>query len=230
MAAFASVITLPNFHSISIRLDRTNYAFWRAQILSTIRAHNFDDLVDKYHTPPPQYLPSSSGDCITNPNFLNWIRRDQYLVSWMLSSIGETMLGHVTRCVTANDIWIVLENLFQSQSKARIMQLQLQLQTQKKGDLSVDEYVLKMRNLADQLAAAGKPINDDDLINHILAGFGVEFDAVVVNLTHKTDILNLQEVQYALQAHEIRMQHHSSQFYPSANVAYHQQGGQRSVQ
>lgn len=220
MSSFASVVNLPSFHSISIKLDRTNYAFWRAQILATTPAHNFDDLLDKYITPPSKFLPSSSGDCITNPDFLIWIRRDQYLVSWLLSSIGESMLGHVTRCVTSRDIWSVLESLFQSQSKARIMQLQLQLQTQKKGDLSVDDYVLKMRG-----SAAGKLISDDDLITHILAGFGVEFEAVVVNLTHRSDSLNLQEVQFALQAQEIRLQQQSSLLYPSANVAYQQNGG-----
>lgn len=56
MASFASVITLSNFHSISIKLDRHNYAFWCAQILVTIRAHNFDDLLDKYLNPPSQFL------------------------------------------------------------------------------------------------------------------------------------------------------------------------------
>lgn len=128
MVVFASVVTLPNFHSISIELDRTNYAFWRAQILDTTRAHKFDDLLNKYHNPPSHYLPSSSGNFVANPDFLAWIRCDQ----WLLSSIGESMFGHVTHCITTCDIWTVFENLFQSRSKARIMQLQLQLQTTEK--------------------------------------------------------------------------------------------------
>lgn len=96
------------------------------------------------------------------------------------------------------------------------MQLQLQLQTLKKGELSVDAYFLKMRELADQLAAAGKPIADDDLIMHILSGFGAEFDVVVVNLTNRSDNLNLEEVQFP---HEIRLSNQSSFNYSSANVA-----------
>lgn len=134
---------------------------------------------------------------------MSWIRRDQFLVSWMLSSIGKSMIGQVTHCVTARDIWNVLANLFQYHSKARIMQLQQQIQTQKKGDQSVDTYFLKMREFTDQLADAGKSIADDDLILHILSGFGSEFDVVVVNLTNRPDSLNLQEVQFAFQVHEI---------------------------
>lgn len=205
MSSFAAIVNLPNLHSISIRLDRNNYTFWRAQILSTIRAHSFDDLIDKYINPPSQFMPSASGDGIANPDFIGWICQDQFLVSWLLSSIGESMLGHVTRCVLARDIWSVLESLFQSQSKARTMQLQLQLQTQKKGDLTVDEYFLRMRGFADQLVAIGKTITNDDLICHILAGFGSAFDVVVVNLMHRSESLNLQEAQYMLQAHEIRL-------------------------
>lgn len=226
MASFTSVINLPNLQSVSIRLDRNNYSFWRIQILSTVRAHGFDDLIDKYKIPPSQYLLSPSGDCIPNQDFLSWIRRDQFLVSWILSSIGESMLGYVTRCATAKDIWLVLENLFQSISKARVMQLQLQLHTQKKGDLTVDAYFLKMREIADQLAAAGKPMADDDLCLQILGGFGAEYDAVVVNLTSRPDELNLQEVQFALQAHEIRIQSQNL-FSPSAHVVYNNRSGGR---
>lgn len=224
MDSYATVITLPNFHSISIKLDRSNYVFWRTQILSTARAHGFDELLDKFFTPPLQFLPTPSGDRHPNPDFLSWIRRDQYLMSWMLSSISECMLGNVTRCTTARDVWLVLESLFQSQSKARIMQLKLQLQTQKKGDLTVDDYVLKMRGIADLLAAAGKTIPDDDLALQILAGFGFEYDAVVANFTNRPDSLNLQEVHFALQAHKIRLQSQQSVPFPSAHLAYNRGG------
>ncbi|KAH6782809.1 hypothetical protein C2S51_008102 [Perilla frutescens var. frutescens] len=130
--------------------------------------------------------------------------------------MSESMLGYVTRCQTSRDMWIVLASLFQSSSKARVMQLRLQLQTQKKGDQSVEDFFFKMRGLADLLAAAGQPVSDEDLTLHILAGFGGEYDAVVVNLTNRSESLNLQEVQYALQAHEIRRQIHSMFEFPAA--------------
>lgn len=41
-----------------------------------------------------------------------------------------------------------------------------------------------MCEIVDQLAGAGKPIADDDLIIHILGGFGSDFDIFVVNLTN----------------------------------------------
>lgn len=133
------------------------------------------------------------------------------------------MLGNITRCVTAREIWSVLEDLFQSQSKARVLQLKLQLQTTKKGDLSVDDYFLKMRSYADLLAAAGYPVSNDDLALQILNGFDLEYDGVMVNFTNRPETISQQEVQFALQAQEICFQ--SQQFSSFANVAYHRGGG-----
>lgn len=110
------------------------------------------------------------------------------------------MLGHITRCVTTRETWTILEDLFQSQSKARVLQLKQQLQTTNKGDLSVDDYFMKMRSHADISAVVGYPMSNDDLVLQILNGFGFAYDAVVVNFTNQPETLNLQEVQFSLQA------------------------------
>lgn len=86
--------------------------------------------------------------------------------------------------------------------------------------MNVDVNFMKMREFAYQSAAAGKPIVDDDLILHILGGFGADFDAVVVNIANRPYNLNLQEVQFAFQAHEVRMQNLVLFTYSSANIAY----------
>lgn len=74
------------------------------------------------------------------------------------------------------------------------MQLRFMLQTTKKDDLSVDAYVLKIKEITDTLASIGHPIADDELALYILAGFGPNYEFVVVNLISRTDSLSLQEV------------------------------------
>ncbi|XP_057803046.1 uncharacterized protein LOC131018337 [Salvia miltiorrhiza] len=219
MATHSPPANLPHFPQI-LKLDRTNYAFWRAQALSAIRAHGFHEFIDPMAQAPP-LLPSSS----TSPPNSAWLRRDQYLLSWMLSSVTESMLGHVVRCSSSREFWSVLERLFMSQSKARIMQLRLLLQTTKKGAMSVEEFFLKMRSYADQLSAVGQIINDDELIMYILSGLGPEYEALVVNIMHRSDNQNLQEIQYSFQAYELRLQQQnvSSGFELAAHVAYRSQ-------
>uniref|UniRef100_A0A803QF44 Retrovirus-related Pol polyprotein from transposon TNT 1-94 n=1 Tax=Cannabis sativa TaxID=3483 RepID=A0A803QF44_CANSA len=116
------------------------------------------------------------------------------------------MLGHVISCLTSFDLWITLERLYRTSSKARILQLHLQLQSLKKGSLSIHDYILKMKNITYGLFAAGQLLSDDDLILYILGGLDHEYEAMVFNLTSKHDQFTLQEVQYMMHSQEIRME------------------------
>lgn len=42
----------------------------------------------------------------------------------------------------------------------------------KKGNLSINEFILKMRTTADDLSSTGSLIGDDDLILYILGSLG----------------------------------------------------------
>jgi hypothetical protein len=55
----------------------------------------------------------------------------------------------------------------------------------KKEELSVVEYVSKMRFLGDELIAAGKQIDDDELILYIFAGLDQEYNSVITTLLVK---------------------------------------------
>lgn len=80
---------------------------------------------------------------------------------------------------------------------------------------------MKMRGTADQLAAIGKLLDDDELVMHIMAGFGPECETLVVNTIHQSDSPNLQDIQLAFQTYEVRIaQQHSSYLEHSANIAY----------
>ncbi|KAK6135879.1 hypothetical protein DH2020_030366 [Rehmannia glutinosa] len=204
-------ILLPTFHAIPIRLDRNNYSYWRIQILATVKAHGFDDFLSGKASAPSPFIEASSSSSgpVPNPAYSIWIRRDQLLFSWIISSISESMMGYVSRCTTFAELWTVLETSFRSHSRARVQHLRAQLHASKKGELSIAEYILKMQGIADQIHAAGQVISDEDLIIHILNGLGAEFESIVVNLSARTEPLTLQDVQYALQTHEMRIQHMS---------------------
>lgn len=132
------------------------------------------------------------------------------------------MFGHVVYCSTSLEVWNTLEDLFTTSSKARTLQLRFQLQSLKKGNLSIHDYMLKMRSLAKNMSAAGQLISDDELILYILGGLGHEYDSVVVNLTSRHDQVTLPEVQFMLQSQEMRLEQFNSDGasgLPSANLA-----------
>ena len=144
--------------SVSIKLDRTNYLFWKSQILPTMTAHDLESFLLNTKVKPDENIADSTDADQSpqiNPAYVLQRRTDQFVLSWLLSSISEQMLGHVLHCKSASEVWIVLEQTFSAKSKARALQLRLFLQTMKKGNGSVEDYILKMKSLAMSLMAAG---------------------------------------------------------------------------
>ena len=119
-----------------------------------------------------RYFATFSFLLASNPEYDQWVILDQFLLSWILASISRAMYGHVVDCQTSAEVWSVLEKLFVSDSKARTLQLRFMLQSLKKCALSINDYVLKMRNIADMLFISGKPVSNEDLILYILGGLG----------------------------------------------------------
>lgn len=104
------------------------------------------------------------------------------------------MMGHILHCRTAPEIWHVLARTFAMKSKARLLQFQGLLQSTKKGSDSIDEYILKMKDFVDSLAAAGEPISEERLCLYIMGGLGLEFEATIVNLKNRSEPRNVQDV------------------------------------
>ncbi|XP_031283994.1 uncharacterized protein LOC116142726 [Pistacia vera] len=123
-----------------------------------------------------------------------------------------TSHGLQAKCNTAYEIWNILELHFQSTSKARTLHLQNLLQTTKKDAYTVSEYVLKMSKLGDELIASGMNITDEELLLYILDGLGPKYDVVVANLTSNNSQTTLQEAQFLLHKHEIRLERQHSSF------------------
>jgi hypothetical protein len=66
------------------------------------------------------------------------------------------IIGHTT----SQSAWNALEKTLSSSSRARIMQLRLELQSTKKGSLSMIDYIIKVKEVADSLVAIGEPVSE----------------------------------------------------------------------
>ena len=127
-----------------------------------------------------------------------------------MNSITEAMLGHVLRCRSSAEIWTTFVTMFATQSKARILHAKGLLQSTKKGALSIDEYILRMKQFADILTEAGDPISDESLALYILNGVGPEYEASIVNLTNRSESFSLADLQFSLQSQELRLLQNTS--------------------
>ena len=135
---------------LNIILDSLNYTFWKSQILPSVRAHDLKGFLLGTPIKLDEYIVDSINPqaVLQNLDHFSWIRLDQFLMSWLFSSISEQMFGHVVHSKSSVEVWTILEQLFSTKLKARVLQLCLLLQTTKKGTRSIEEYILKMKNIA----------------------------------------------------------------------------------
>ena len=117
---------------------------------------------------PEQFLTSASTitnvstgaeDREINIEYTTWIKTDQLILSWMMSSIQQNLLATMIHCSTAKELLDALTSMFISQSQARIMPLTMHIQTLKKESMSMIDYFAKMKRLSDSLALVGKLLN-----------------------------------------------------------------------
>lgn len=83
------------------------------------------------------------------------------------------------------------------------------------------DYLLKMKNICDNLAACG-PVPEEDQILSILAGLGSEFEPTLAVLTSKIESYNIQTASALLLASENRTLQQLAVNEPpmSANIAF----------
>ncbi|KAK2980308.1 hypothetical protein RJ640_028979 [Escallonia rubra] len=84
---------LPNNenHFPSIKLTRTNYLYWRTQLMPFLHDHSLFGYLDGSIPSPPTELPLEEGQTQPKPNpeFKLWQEKDQILMSLLISSLTD---------------------------------------------------------------------------------------------------------------------------------------------
>jgi hypothetical protein len=106
---------------------------------------------------PPKVVASSTNTStppvmVPNPTYTTWYQQDKLILNTLILTLTEPILAHVVGLKTSREVWLTLERLFASESKARVMQLRYQLATLKKGALPIVDYFQKAKMLAQTLA------------------------------------------------------------------------------
>ena len=110
------------FSFIPFKLNSSNYIFWKAQILATVRAFNLTFFLNKL-TSPMKYVQDPEGrevgSQIVNPKYLNWLKLDQLLLGWFFSTINKDVLVQVIHWESSVEVWNFLESLYSQQTIAK---------------------------------------------------------------------------------------------------------------
>uniref|UniRef100_A0A803P354 Retroviral polymerase SH3-like domain-containing protein n=1 Tax=Cannabis sativa TaxID=3483 RepID=A0A803P354_CANSA len=193
-------------HNMSIRLNDHNFLLWKQQVLAAIRGNRLQMFIQD-RAPPPQFLnDTDQASNNFNPAFLEWEVQDQLLVSWLLSSMTESLLTRMVGCNTARQIWSALEKHFTLQVSSKILEFRTKLQKLRKGSLSLNDYLLKVKQHVDLLASVGEVLSSRDHIAAIFKGLPPEYDTFIISTNTRIEEYSVAEIEALLLASESQIE------------------------
>ncbi|VFQ87598.1 unnamed protein product [Cuscuta campestris] len=156
-----------------IKLITTNFPIWQRQVRSTLIGFNLLGYVDGTLTAPPTTVDGSA-----NPCYLIWFRQDQSIVGALLGSCTNTIQPLISNVDTAREAWLNLHSSFASASRSHILALKSKLGKNPRGARSINEYLHDMHSIANELALNQSPVEEEDLVSHVLNQLGSEYDPI----------------------------------------------------
>jgi len=196
--------TMPTFSQL-FKLEGPNYLAWVAQFQPILRGNDLQGLVDGTDLCSPQFVVNSENVQVLNPTYVTWQKKDQLLLSWIICSLSPSIVSTMYGLKTSYEAWTTLATRYASQSKSRISHLKQQLQSLQQGSPSCTEYLNQAKQWADQLSAARKPIDDDDLISFVVSGLNPMFHTFVTihSFATRDHDMTFADFQSELLNHEI---------------------------
>jgi hypothetical protein len=106
--------------AITKKLNKSNHAMWKAQILAVVRGSRVEGHLTGAAAAPPQEIvgkDSTGKDAsVPNPEYQEWYYRDQQVRSFVLGSLGHEVLVQVAAQDNAADLWAAIESMYASQN------------------------------------------------------------------------------------------------------------------
>jgi hypothetical protein len=212
---------------VTEKLTRQNHGMWSAQVLAILLGARLERYVNDKAVAPPEEIDEKKGDVnngspvkVSNPAYEEWFTTDQQVLGFLLTSLSRDILAQVAAARTSAEAWNTITDMFASHTRARTINVRLALATTKKDNMTVAQYYGKMKGLVDEMAAAGKPLDNEELVMYICNGLDTEYNSLVSALVTRLEPIAPSELYSQLLSFETRLELQlGSGSSPSANSA-----------
>ncbi|PKU69917.1 Retrovirus-related Pol polyprotein from transposon TNT 1-94 [Dendrobium catenatum] len=203
-------------------LTAENHSLWRSQVLKLFRANGFDGFLTGSTPPPPPQITSNSGQIISNPAYNTWILIDQNLAAALYAIISPSILPYVLSVNHCSEIWQTLETRLQSCTRSRIAHLKNELHSLSMKEKTMTQYLLAVKATVDSLAAAGSPVDVEDVIHYTLNGLPNTYQAFKTAIRTNLRSMSLDELYTLLCSEELNIAHENLKDLQTLNLAGNQ--------
>jgi hypothetical protein len=167
-------------------------------------AHLSEFLYGKIEVPEQTLVADDKKTQMPNPKFAIYIAKQQQVLNFLFSSLSKDMLELVAAYSTPEEVWENLMTMASSQSQAHVVNTRMAHSTTRKGTHTIAQYVGKMKALTDDMASAGKKLDDEELVGYTLASLVSEFDSMISVVAAHVEPISMSELYGQLIYHNQR--------------------------
>ena len=126
--------------------------------------HHLDE---KSPAPPPTLTITKEGKEEQIANFARtlWYAQQQQLRGYLMGSLSRDILAQVATLQTSAEVWRAIHAMFAAQSQAQAINTRIELTNLQKGNMSMAEYLGKIKSLTDEVACTAAALSD---LAHVL--------------------------------------------------------------
>ncbi|OIT26404.1 retrovirus-related pol polyprotein from transposon tnt 1-94, partial [Nicotiana attenuata] len=184
----------------------TNFTTWKAQYFTLMCGHDLMSFLDDTSTSPPKRITKDNKE-IANPEYKLWFRQDSLIRNALMASVDATIAPSIAAAETSQQAWEMLHTTYANKSQTRIYSLRDLLAKTTRDSKSVSDYLREIRSLADELATAGAPISNAELVVEILSGLGHEYREISAAIRARDTPISYEELLDKLSDHELFLKH-----------------------
>jgi hypothetical protein len=189
---------------VTVKLDHSNFLTWKFQITHILEAYSLLEYVEGYSTCPQKFLIGELGALTTqiNPVYSQWQARDKALMSLISATLSPSAHSLVIGQSSAHGMWTVLLKRYTSISRSNIMNLKKQLHDVKKNTDTITQYLQRIKEAIDKLAAVGTLVDDEDLLHIVLKGLPSEYESFSSAMLTKNESVSFEELNVLMISQE----------------------------
>ncbi|KAH1045445.1 hypothetical protein J1N35_036229, partial [Gossypium stocksii] len=165
----------------------------RQQVFLAVKTYQLQSFLDLHAMPPPQMITDADGMTQENVEFVGFKQQDCAPASWLLYSTTSNLMFYHRA-----------------------------LYTQRKGDLSMKEFLMKIKLYCGNLASCREIISEHEHVTAILNGLPPEYEAIISIIITSQLPYSVQHVTTMLFDAEARQQVIVSEVMSSANLVSQQ--------